>query len=61
MESFIAPVWVGTAELARANQTAFGLRYRSSDGQIIRGHVGYETVTLIDKLQFQLRQVAPES
>jgi len=59
--SFVAPVWVGTAELARANQTAFGLRYLSSDLRIIRGHVGYDSVTLIDKLQFQFRQVATES
>jgi len=59
--SFIAPVWVGTAELARANQTAFGAQYRSLDLRIIRGHIGYDSVTLVDKLQFQLRQVAPES
>lgn len=35
--SFIAPVWVGTAELARANQTAFGLRYRSIFA-LMQGH-----------------------
>jgi len=59
--SFIAPVWMGTAGSARPNQLAFGRRYRSLDMPVSSGHVGHDSVTLIDKLQFQLCEVALEA